>query len=96
MTPLRQRMLEDMRIRNLSKNTQRSYIQKVQAFAQHFHRPPDELGPEELRAYQIHLIEERTLGPSSVISVTAALRFLYQVTLKRNGSPQSCRRSSSF
>ena len=68
MTPLRQRMLEDMGIRNLSKNTQRCYVQQVQAFAQHFHRSPDALGPDEVRAYQIHLIEERKLGPSSVIS----------------------------
>ena len=88
MTPLRQRMLEDMGIRNLSKNTQRCYVQQVQAFAQHFHRSPDALGPDEVRAYQIHLVEKRKLAPSSIVSATAALRFLYQVTLKRNWSPQ--------
>ena len=53
MTPLRQRMLEDMGIRNFARNTHLSYLQQVQAYAKHFHRSPDELGPEEVRAYQV-------------------------------------------
>jgi hypothetical protein len=52
MTPLRQRMLEDMAIRNLAANTQSAYIQQVIAYARYFHRAPEELGPEEIRAYQ--------------------------------------------
>ncbi|WP_233469198.1 phage integrase N-terminal SAM-like domain-containing protein [Caballeronia glathei] len=47
MTPLRQRMVEDMRVRNLSANTQRAYLQQVGAFAKHFGRSPATLGPEE-------------------------------------------------
>ena len=83
MTPLRQRMLEDMGIRNLAMNTRLSYVQQVAAYARYFHRPPEELGPEEIRTYQLYLIETRKLAPSSVGLATGALRFLYKVTLKR-------------
>ena len=87
MTPLRQRMLEDMGIRNLSRNTQLSYLQQVSAYGRHFARSPEELGPEDVRAYQVHLIEVRKLNPGSVGIATSALRFLYKVTLKRDWSP---------
>ena len=83
MTPLRQRMLEDMAVRNLADNTQAAYIQQVVAYAKHFGRPPEELGPEEIRAYQVYLTQTRMLSPSSVSVATGALRFLYKVTLKR-------------
>jgi integrase/recombinase XerD len=83
MTPLRQRMLEDMSIRNFAQNTQLSYLQQVSAFAKYFDRSPEELGPEEVRLYQRHLVSERHLSASSVGTVAAALRFLYRVTLKR-------------
>ena len=87
MTPLRQRMLEDMCIRNLAENTQRSYLQHVSSFAQHFSRSPRDLGPEQVRAYQLHLLGSRGLKPSSVSIATSALRFLYKVTLKRPWLP---------
>ena len=83
MTPLRQRMLEDMAIRNLAENTQSSYIQQIIAYAKHFHRAPEDLGPEEIRAYQLHLTQTRMLSASSVSVAMGALRFLYKVTLKR-------------
>ena len=88
MTALRQRMLEDMSIRNLSENTQRSYLQQVLSFANHFHRSPDTLGPEHVREYQIHLVEERKLAPGSICIAVAALRFLYKVTLKQAWAPE--------
>ena len=84
MTPLRQRMLEDMGIRNLADNTQSAYLQHIIAYTKHFHRSPDELGPEAVRAYQVYLTETRMLSPSSVSVATGALRFLYKVTLKRD------------
>ena len=87
MTPLRQRMLEDMSIRNLAENTQLSYVQQVSLFARHFGRSPDDLGPEEVRAWQVHLVEVRKLAPSSISIATSALRFLYQVTLRKNWAP---------
>lgn len=87
MTPLRQRMLEDMGIRNFAENTQLSYVQQVSAFARYFDRSPEELGPEQIRVYQSHLVQTRKLAPSSVGTATAALRFLYRVTLKRDWTP---------
>jgi hypothetical protein len=62
MTPLRQRMLHDMQIRNLAENTQYSYLIQVSSFARHFQRSPELLGPEEIRAWLIHLREGRKLG----------------------------------
>jgi integrase/recombinase XerD len=49
MTPLRQRMVEDMQIRNFSENTQESYLQQVSLFARHFRRTPEGLGPANIR-----------------------------------------------
>ena len=83
MTPLRQRMLEDMGIRNFAENTQQSYLQQVSRFARHFARSPDVLGPEQVREYQMHLLKERKLAPSSISIAVSALRFLYKVTLRQ-------------
>jgi site-specific recombinase XerD len=83
MTPLRQRMLEDMSIRNLAENTQSAYLLQITAYAKYFKRPPEELGPEEVRAYQVYLTQTRNLSPSSLSVAAGALRFLYKVTLKR-------------
>ena len=83
MTSLRQRMTEDMQVRNLALNTQSSYLQQVSQFARYFNRSPEQLGPEEIRAYQVYLTNERKLAPGSVLIAVAALRFLYKVSLKR-------------
>ena len=83
MTPLRQRMLEDMQVRRLSPSTQETYVQAVARFARHFGRSPAHLGCEQIRAYQIHLTIERRLAPSSLVVAVSALRFLYRVTLKK-------------
>lgn len=83
MTPLRRRMIEDMRIRNLSPHTQRAYVEQVSRFARHFGRPPELLGQDEIRSWQIYLVEERRLAASSISVAVAALRFVYAVTLKK-------------
>ena len=83
MTPHRQRMIEDMQVRNLAPHTQATYILHVSLFARHFRKLPELLGPEEIRDYQPYLTNHRKLAPSSIIVTTAALRFLYNVTLKR-------------
>ncbi len=88
MTPLRERMLRDMQIRNLADNTQKSYLLQVSKFAQHFRRSPDVLGPEEIRAWLVYLREERKLAPSSLFPAVGALRFLYRVTLRRPWSDE--------
>lgn len=84
MTALRQRMLEDMQVRNLSVHTQQAYVQQVSLFARHFGQSPLVLGPEHIRTYQLHLINERKLAPSSIVCAVSALRFLYKVTLKKD------------
>ena len=88
MTPLRQRMLHDMEIRNLAENTQKSYLIQVRSFARHFHRSPELLGPDEIRAWLVYLLEERKLAPASLGATIGALRFLYRVTLKRDWSDE--------
>lgn len=84
MTSLRQRMIEDMQIRNLSVHTQKCYVLQVSLFARHFSKSPELLGPEQIRAYQIYLTNERKLATKSILLAIAALRFLYKVTLKKN------------
>src|SRR5258708_20733450 len=84
MTRLRRRMIEDMLVRNLAANTQRAYLQQVRAFAEHFKSSPAALGPEEVRAWQLHLLEVQQRSRSTLVVATAALRFLYTVTLKRD------------
>jgi integrase/recombinase XerD len=86
MTPLRQRMLEDMQVRNLSPLPQRSYIEHVARFARHVGRSPALLGPQEIRAYQLHLINDQRLAPATIGIAVAALRFLYTVTLYKTWS----------
>jgi integrase/recombinase XerD len=87
MTPLRQRMLEDMSIRNLTVNTQQSYLQQVSLYANHFQKSPARLGPEDVRTYQVYLTKTRKLAPSSISIAVSALRFLYKVTLKQPWAP---------
>ena len=82
MNPLRRRMIEDMKVRNLSPATQRCYVHAVAKFAQHFKRSPDRLGLQEIRSYQLHLVSTGTSWAGFNVAV-CALRFFYGVTLER-------------
>jgi site-specific recombinase XerD len=82
MTPLRKRMLEDMQIRNLSPHTIDGYLRYVAQFAKHFGVSPDRLGPEHVRTYQLHLLEQQ-VHQSILVQTVCALRFLYEKTLHR-------------
>lgn len=84
MTPLRQRMTEDMQVRNLALSTQMVYVRQVSLFARHFNKSPEELGAEDIRAYQVYLVNEKKLAPGSLRIAVASLRFLYKVTLKKD------------
>jgi site-specific recombinase XerD len=83
-TALRQRMLEDMRIRNFSPQTQKQYVLCVALFAKYFGKSPDLLDPDNIHAWQLYLIDGKHLSPSSVNIYVSALRFLYTVTLGRD------------
>jgi len=83
LSPLRRRMIEDMTVRNLSPATQQSYLYAVAKFSHFFSRSPDRLGPEEVRAYQLHLIAGRRSW-SHVNQTVSALRFFFGVTLGRS------------
>ena len=62
MTPLRQRMLDDMRLRNFSPHTQDSYLLQITQFARYFAKSPEVLGPDEIRTYQLYLATEKKLA----------------------------------
>jgi hypothetical protein len=64
MTALRQRMIEDMRIRNLAPRTIACYVSQVARFAAHFGRSPAELGLSEIRTYQKYLVEQQRVSES--------------------------------
>ena len=83
MTHLRKRMLEELQRRNYAQASVRSYVRAVEEFAAYFGKPPDQLGPEQIREYQVHLFRERKLAPSTVQQQGAALRFLFVKTLRR-------------
>jgi site-specific recombinase XerD len=83
LTPLTKRMAEDMQVRNLSPRTIDCYTYHIDKFTQHFNRPADELGPEEIRQYQLYLINEKKAAWSSFNQAVCALRFLYRFTTPR-------------
>jgi integrase/recombinase XerD len=83
-THLRELMLQELQRRNYSQTTVTSYIKIVADFAKYFQRPPDQLGSDDIRAYQLHLLHERKQGVRTVGTQTAALRFFFCKTLKRN------------
>jgi integrase/recombinase XerD len=82
MTPLRQRMIEDMQLRNLAPATQRNYIAHVASYAKFFHRSPDLLDQEAVREYLLFQLNERRLEPESINQQVSALKFLYLTTLE--------------
>ena len=81
MTPLRRKMLNDLVIRNLSENTQKSYLQAVTGLAKYYHRSPDQLNAQEVQRYLLYLSQERQLSWASCNTIRHGLRFFYQVTL---------------
>ncbi len=84
MTTLRQRMTDDLRLRNRSLRTINTYIACVAHFARHFGKSPELLGPEEIRQYQVYLVEQRRVSWSYFNQAVCALRFLYRHTLGRD------------
>jgi integrase/recombinase XerD len=82
-TRLRKMMLEELQRRNYSNDTIRHYLRVVAEFSRHFGRPPDQLGPDQLRTYQAYLLKVRKLAVGSVVNHVCALRFFFVRTLRR-------------
>ncbi len=102
-SPLRQRMIEQMRIANLAESTQSAYLFEVERLARHYGTSPADLDAEQLRNWVLKLID-RGLSPSSTNSTLAAFRFLYVETLgcpervaglRNDGEPNRCPRCST-
>jgi len=83
LTPATKRMAEDMLIRNLAPRTIDSYTYHVDRFAKHFGKLPEDLGPEQIREFQLWMIEEKKCSWSSFNQAVCGLRFLYTYTLPR-------------
>ena len=83
-TPLRQRMIEDMTIRQFGSKTQHDYVRVVADFARFLDRSPDQAEPEDLRRYQLRLAAEGA-SPAKMNAAVSALRFFFKVTLGRQG-----------
>jgi site-specific recombinase XerD len=77
-------MIEDLRIRKYSPSTIAHYVAAVARFARHFGKSPDRLGIEEIRSYQVHLVDRAKTSWSSLKILVSALRFLYKITLRRS------------
>jgi site-specific recombinase XerD len=84
-------MIEDMKLRNLSPRTIEAYAMRVGTFARHFGRSPAALGPDDVRSYLLHLVQEKHVSWSVYNQTVAALKFVYEVTLQRQGVLQRIR-----
>jgi integrase/recombinase XerD len=82
-TRLRKMMLEELQRRNYAQSTVVAYIHALREFAQHFNRPPDQLGPEHIRQFQLYLIRDRKLAARTVKQRMSAVHFFFNKTLKR-------------
>lgn len=83
MTPLRQKMIEDMQLRGLAERTQQSYVAAVQGLAEYYGKSPDKINQSELRQYFLYLKNEKKVSASSCTVALCGLKFLYQQTLER-------------
>ena len=84
MTPLRQRMIEDLELRNRAPGTVGAYVRAVAQFAGHFKRSPDQLSGEHARQYLVYLLQKERASWSRYNLARCALQFFYTVTLGRD------------
>ena len=84
MEALRDRMAEDLKLSGYSPSTRKIYLRYARRYAEHFMRPPEALGKDDIRSFLLHLIEERNASRETIRQVRSALTFLYHVTLGRS------------
>ena len=97
MGQLRDKMIEDLKLKGSSAETKRAYLSCARAFAAHYHRSPSEMGEAEVRQFLLFLVDEKKVKTATHRMYVAALCFLYRTTLARprslyTGSPICCRR----
>ena len=83
MTPLRQRMIEDLKLRGYSARTQEAYVAAVRHLAEHCRKSPDQLAEEELRQYFLYLKDGKKLARASMTIALCGIKFLFEQTLQR-------------
>ena len=83
MTPLRQRMIEDLQLRGLAAKTQDAYLRAVRQLAEHYHKSPDLITKEELRLYFLYLKNDKQVSRSGFNIALCGLKFFYERTLHR-------------
>jgi len=83
-SPIRQRMIEDMRLRNFSSHTQDAYVRAVAQFTKHFMLPPETLTADHVREYLLHLVQKRHVAWSTYNQVRCGLQFFFRITLGSN------------
>jgi len=84
MTPLRQRMIEDMQLRGFSARTQECYVAAVRQLAKHYHTRPDRLTEEDLRRYFLYLANEKKVARATATIALCGIRFFYEHTLQQH------------
>ncbi len=82
-TPLRQRMIDDLRLAGYSERTQQVYVASVRKLSEHYSRSPDQINEEELRRYFLYLMNERKLKRGSITIALCGIKFFYEKTLQR-------------
>ena len=82
MTPLRQRMIDDMSVRGLSENTRKSYLSAMTGLSRHYRRSPDRIEAREIQDYLLFLHNTRGLSWRSCNTIRHGLRFFYRITLE--------------
>ena len=85
-SPLRERMIEDMHLHRFSDRTQSSYVRSVEGLAKYYNRAPDQLTEEDIRRYFVYLTCERKLARPTVTIALCGIKFFYEKTLKRDWS----------
>jgi integrase/recombinase XerD len=91
MGKLRDRMLLDLQLSGAKPSTQRAYLREAENLAKYFHKSPELLGEDELKAYLLYLMKERHLSEGTFRFYVAGLKFLYRTTLKREWAVEKIR-----